>query len=249
MTKMVNVKVNGRWDIKLPEHRAARPEWTSENGWEKARLEAMHTFVSYFNKKRGKKPVCYYVGAEEGDMCALAQIWGAELVMFEPNPAVWANIKGIWDANKLPDPYFCLDGFAGNENSFSGDIDFSQERKWPAFAEGEMIAEHGFKNLCEADGTIPIVKIDTMAETLMPPDFISIDVEGAEWEVLRGAQAVLHQYHPTIFLSLHPEFMYEIYKEYGNDLRYWLKQMGYIETLLDYQHEVHLLYTYEGAND
>lgn len=245
MAKMVEVLVNGRWPIKLPEHRAARPEWTAPGGWEKARLDHM-------NKTVKPGDIVYYVGAEEGDMCALLQMWGAKVVMFEPNPLVWPNIKGIWDANKLERPLGALVGFAGTEARTIPPYDPNPDNPawsnrgddgWPECAYGEMIAEHGFKNLCEDNGTLPLYRIDsTASSSLGVPDIISLDVEGAEWEVLRGAEKTLREHHPTIYLSLHPEFMYEIYKEYSADLRHWLKQMGYKETLLDYQHEVHLVY-------
>lgn len=244
MTKMINVKVNGEWDILLPEHRAARPEWTSPGGWEKARLRRINFDVGSFLDQNKEEPVMYYVGAEEGDMCALVQMWGAKLVMFEPNPTVWANIKAIWDANELDKPWM-FPGFAGNKTTIEfGAGNLATFMAWPESANGPMISDHGFKNLCEADGTIPIVKIDDMVESgnFRIPDMISIDVEGGEWEVLRGAEQTLRNYMPTIYLSLHPEFLYEIYKEYAGDLRHWLKQMGYKETLLDYQHEVHLVY-------
>ena len=35
------------------------------------------------------------------------------------------------------------------------------------------------------------------------PDFIKIDVEGAEFQVLSGAKTILNEYHPTLFLSTH----------------------------------------------
>ena len=38
---------------------------------------------------------------------------------------------------------------------------------------------------------------------LRPPDIIKIDVEGAEFEVLRGASRALIEFHPTIFLEIH----------------------------------------------
>jgi len=38
----------------------------------------------------------------------------------------------------------------------------------------------------------------------LAPEVIKIDVEGAELDVLRGAQRVLLRYQPTIFLSVHP---------------------------------------------
>ena len=244
MTDMVNVRINGKWDLKLPKHRADRPEWTSEQGWERARLDSLFNYITDFKFNTKHKPVIYYVGAEEGDMCALCQIWGARVYLFEPNPKVWPNIKAIWESNLLKSPEFCFAGFVGNETSEDLEkTDPIAVNQFPECANNEVIGDHGVKNLCEADGTIPIVKIDDLVgNNIVVPDIISIDVEGAEWEVLRGAENILKMYHPTIYLSLHPEFLYEIYKEYSADLRHWLKEIGYKETLLDYQHEVHLVY-------
>lgn len=234
--QMVNVKVNGNWDIILPEHRADRPEWYTDKGWERARLDSM-----FKTTKEGD--VVYYIGAEEGDMCGLLAMWGAKLAMFEPNPLVWPNIKAIWEANNLPMPLMAFAGFVGKEVTVT-QKDLATGTVFPPSADGELIGNHGFKTLVERDGTIPTVTIDRLVEWggLAVPDMITMDVEGAEWEVLRGGEKTLRKYLPRIYLSLHPEFMYEIYKEYAFDLRRWLVNMGYTETLLDYQHEVHLLY-------
>lgn len=51
---------------------------------------------------------------------------------------------------------------------------------------------------------VPTITIDTIAEELeLVPDVIKIDVEGAEIEVLRGAERTLTEARPTIFLSTH----------------------------------------------
>lgn len=48
------------------------------------------------------------------------------------------------------------------------------------------------------------VRLDTLvAEGLPPPDVIKIDVEGAECQVLRGAQEVLVTHRPVVFLATH----------------------------------------------
>lgn len=239
MTKMIPTLINGRWKLLLPEHRAARPEWTSEQGWEKARLNNMHEWVADFRLAHDNAPVVYYIGAEEGDMAGLLAQWGAKLVLFEPNPAVWPNIKAIWEANSLKAPV-CCQAFASSKTT--GDISVDQTLRWPPCADGPIIAEHGFKNLCEADGTIAEVKIDDVVLAYELPDMISLDVEGAEWEVLRGAEQTLRQHRPRIYLSGHPEFLYQIYGEYLGDLRHWIRELGYTETLLAYDHEVHLVY-------
>lgn len=249
MLKMVKTKINGRWDILLPEHRAKRPEWTAAEGWEKARLDSMF-------KKIGKGDVVYYVGAEEGEMPALLQMWGAAVVLFEPNPLVWPNIKAIWEANNLSRPMGLMVGFASNKQQMIPPEDKDStywslrgENDWPECAYGEITIEHGFKDLKTQGDAFPQYTIDDcvkLENKLEPPTIISIDVEGSEWRVLEGATETIKQFMPKIWLSGHPEAMFEQYGEYLNELRYWLKELGYAETLLAYEHEVHLLYEQEA---
>ena len=97
MTDMKKVIINGEFEITLPEHRAARPDWYQPNGWEKPRLKHMSEHVS-------SEDVMYYVGAEEGEFAALCQMWGAEVVVFEPNPKVWSHFPLLWSANNLELP-------------------------------------------------------------------------------------------------------------------------------------------------
>lgn len=225
---MQNVKINGRWDILLPDHRAARPEWYTEQGWERKRLDSMHEHLN-------SKDVIFYVGAEEGDMAGLLSSWGVAVGMFEPNGLVWPNIKAIWEANKLAPPLFCFSGFASTCNV---DIPDGMSYGFPPSANGPVIGNHGFKELSDP-GKIPQIRIDAVG---IVPTALSIDVEGSEWEVLRGAEKTLREHHPKIWLSIHPEFMFNYFKEYSGDLRNWIKEIGYKETILDYQHELHVYY-------
>ena len=245
MVKMVDTLINGKFKIKLPEHRAARPEWYTEQGWEKKRLESMHEHI-------GKGDVVYYVGAELGEMPALCQMWGAEVVLYEPNHKAWPVIKAVWKANKLKRPLGLLAGFASSvekqipknpdKELYEGIGWANGKDTWPIFSQGKIVKAHGFSELyLEADG-LPQYKIDNTAKRLKPPTAIILDVEGSEWKVLRGAEQTIRNHKPKIWLSGHPEFMFHQYKEYLTDLRNWIKAFGYKETLLDYQHEVHLFY-------
>lgn len=229
---MQETLINGKWKIMLPKHRAEREEWPT---WEYERLAHMHKTV-----KLGD--VVFYVGAEEGDMAALLAKWGAKLVLFEPNDRVWPNIKAIFDANKL-EPMGVFPGFASDATDYKG-VEGKPIHEWPEWAYGELIGDHGFKELRDS-GDIPQVKIDDVMKelTISPPDMISIDTEGSEGRVLRGAEQTLRKYHPRIYLSLHPEFLHEQYGEWGAELRKWIIDIGYKETLLGYPlHEVHLYY-------
>lgn len=236
---MVPVKINGKWDILLPEHRAERPEWHTDEGWERARLDAM-------SERIGPGDVVYYVGAEEGEMAALCQMWGAKVYLFEPNPKAWPNIKAIWEANELEPPMWCFPGFASNLSR--NDHGVAYMHGFPPIADAEIIGAHGFKELYLEGDNYPQVRIDDVVARAGRrfPDFIIFDVEGSEWQVLRGARAVLEHGHPTLFASIHPEFLFHQWGEYSADFRGWIKQFGYKETILDYAHELHTLYEWRA---
>jgi len=226
----------------LPQHRAARPDWYTETGWERARLDALHTTV-----EGQDAPVVYYVGAEEGEMPALCQIWGAEVVLFEPNPKAWPNIRAIWQANDLQPPLLSLVGFASNVTDLNpphAEPGTGMVEGWPDCASGPVIGDHGFKELYQEAAAFPQIRIDDVAAGGTPaPTIIAFDVEGSEWQVLRGAEQILRDHQPILFASIHPEFMFHQWSEYSRDLRNWIVDLGYTETILDYAHELHTVYT------
>jgi FkbM family methyltransferase len=234
VTEMIKSTLNGEFEVVLAKHRAERPEWYKPEGWEKLRLKSMHNNL-------GAGDVIYYVGAEEGEMAALCQMWGAEVVLFEPNPKVWSHFPITWSANNLQVPMACIPGFASDKINNLARIYYNE---WPPEVDNEIIAAHGFKELYLEGDSYGQITIDSCVydRRIKPPTAISLDVEGSEWRVLGGAERVLKEYKPKIWLSGHPEFMLQQWDESLYSLRQWIKNLGYKETLLDYQHEVHLFY-------
>ncbi len=234
MTEMKKVIVNGEFEITLPEHRAARPEWYEPKGWEKPRLRHMSKNIS-------SGDVMYYVGAEEGEFAALCQMWGAEVVVFEPNPKVWSHFPLLWSANNLDLPIVCIPGFASDKINNLSRIYYNE---WPPEVNNVIEAAHGFKELYLEGESYGQITIDSCVydHGIKPPTAISLDVEGSEWRVLGGAEKVLREHKPKIWLSGHPEFMLQQWNESLYNLRQWIKGLGYTEIILDYQHEVHLYY-------
>ncbi len=242
--KMVETTISKRWKLMLPEHRAARGEvWDT---WEAERMASMHEHLTTGD-------VVYDIGAEEGDMPALWASWGCQVALFEPNPRVWPNMRVIWEANGIPEPLAFYVGFAGATDTaaayqaLAGTGWFDE---WPPCSYGKVIGDHGFLNLSERPD-VPVVTLNTAATQTVPPTALTIDVEGAELEVLKGAAAlVLAKYKPKVWVSIHPEFMERMYGSKPSQIHHLMERHGYIGTMLADDHEQHYLYlpNEEGNN-
>lgn len=86
-----------------------------------------------------------------------------------------------------------------------------------------------------------VTTLDREVEELdLIPDIIKIDVEGAEWDVLRGAEQTLAAHGPTLILSVHPEALSKLGIA-AADIEAWLKERGYDWRVIARDHEVHVI--------
>ena len=257
--EMRETLVNGLWPLKLPSSRAAQwSAWMADRGgWELERLNSMEALI-----RPGM--IVHEIGSEEGDISALCARWSERVitgystgppqravwhevpqggvVLFEPDARVWPNIRAIFEANHLSTPLASVVGFAGDVDRKVG-----VETTWPACASGPIIDDHGFCHLSERPD-IPAVRIDTVAETY-PPDAITIDVEGSELRVILGAQQTLREHRPIVWISVHPDFMRDLYGDSPQDLHAVMVDCGYEAYHLATDHEQHWLYKPKGAAD
>lgn len=207
-------RINGKYELWLPDHRAAREQWDIANGgWEVERTEELLKVLK-------PSDILFELGVEEGDLTALlVKESGCSVVMFEPNVRVWPCIKMIWDENKLPKPLDFYPGFASDKTIEHtkqilsiDEIDVSQ-----------MISDHGFKQLYENYPDVPQITLDDYcAQTGVYPTVINVDCEGCEALIMRGAEKTLRDKKPVIFMSVHAEFMYESYRNEGK----WKEKYG-----------------------
>lgn len=227
---MKDVTINKRWTLTLPDHRDLGPWWDT---WERERLASMSDII-------GPDDVLYYVGAEQGDMPALCATWGADTVLIEPSPQVWPNMRATYLANDCPEPLATFRGFAGAHDWFAtGDAVSSG---WCAEAYGDVTDVEGFCNLWERPD-LSVITLNTLATMVAPPTAISIDVEGSELSVLQGAAAVvLTEHRPIIWVSIHPDFMVDLYGHHPNQVHSLLESHGYVGELLADVHEQHWVF-------
>jgi len=81
---------------------------------------------------------------------------------------------------------------------------------------------------------VKTVSLDALVSKgeIPPPDYIKIDVEGAEFLVLSGAKSILANHHPTMFLATHG---IEVWQQ----CIAFLKSIGYHLDSLDKKKDVH----------
>jgi FkbM family methyltransferase len=197
-TKFVERVFNGRYPVRIP-------EWQRFPGldYEHERTKSMAD-----NLKTGD--ILLDIGASDGWLSAIyAQIVGAEnLCIFEPSPDAWPSIKAIWDENCMPTPRFTYCGFVSDNTIIyppSPDHDIRHRDGWPGPAYcDDLLEEMRFRSIKERSNDTPQITIDDFVRlTGIVPRGISIDVEGAEVLVLRGALKTLTAHRPLVWVSAH----------------------------------------------
>ncbi len=163
-----------------------------------------------FEKALEKRNIVYDIGAHVGFYSLLA----AELIgekgkvfSFEPNPGNVFYLKKHISMNKFENIQVFEAAvsettgtalFSVYQDSFSGQFSENGKLSVKTIAIDDLLA----------DGKVP------------PPDVMKIDVEGAEFKVLKGVIKTLGKYHPTILLATHNE-------KIRNDCHDFLRSLDY----------------------
>lgn len=242
---MPEILVNGRWPLHVPDHRVGH--WQRNPTWEGPRLASMAA-----NIKPGM--VVWDLGAELGDISALLASWVGKrtiddglghpgiatggVVLVEPGAHYWPTIRETFRLNGLPDPLYTWHGFAADRDENWMPVTPGERVGWPAAAFNEMTGLEAFGNV---KGTRqPVITLDTLAALSgRPPDAITCDVEGAEILVVRGAQRVLAEHPPLVWVSVHAEAMFHDHHVYQAEFFSEFHKHGYEKQFLDFDHEAH----------
>lgn len=237
--EMIKTRINDRWDLLLPKHRATRPGWP---WWERDALHALWCCIR-------PGDVVWDIGAEEGDLSALYASWGAQVCMVEPSPQAWPWIKATFDANALT-PARCLRALAAEISAHTDPAALAEG--WPEESLTEYVPDHGFRHLNEAVDSEPTLRLDDWAGLnsfneqgagwLAIPDVVVMDIEGAELRALNGAFKLLDQRGTTFAISVHPEFMRDRYGDTPDDLLVLMELAGYEAHYLGFTHEYHYIF-------
>jgi len=252
MAEMVSALLNGKWWLTIPKHRADRPQWYTPEGWERKRLDVMELAIH-------PGDTVVDVGAEEGDMSALCAMFAGpdgRIVLVEPNPKVWPNIRAIFqhpdNRTKLAPVWNWFVGFAAATTELHPHlddigalakprIDHPDDDPWPECAFGPIIGDHGFRVLAQQYDSTPRIKLDDLIEAA---DVVTMDVEGAEYDVLWGMRRIMQESKPVVFVSIHPPPLADWYHRKPSEIHDLMAKVGYRGYWLWEDHEQHWMFTH-----
>lgn len=231
--------VNGRWAIVTTDVVAdwdgGTGDYSVRRGWEFERFESLQRNLKYGD-------VLFEIGAEHGWMSAVLgrEFVGAEnVVLFEPSPEFWINIRLCWDYNGLNAPLGCYQGFVADASSGAG-----YAPGWPSAAlqgvsEIPSMAYRQYGRLLP----IPSITIDDyVAQSGHVPAALNIDVEGAEGYVIKGARKTLLTHKPLVWVSIHPDLMIRDHGTSKDEFLDLMDDQYYDGELLGTDHEEHWLF-------
>ncbi|MDH3975265.1 MAG: FkbM family methyltransferase [Deltaproteobacteria bacterium] len=175
------------------------------------------------SKSVTQNAICYDIGGYRGFFSGVFAIAGAKSVyVFEPFPENFEQIKHLIELNPNL-PIKVKQMAIGNKNTIT------KFNVMPDESMGKLV-NSTFQKDRKANRVINVSlkKIDSLIrdDGFPTPDIIKIDVEGAEVNVLRGAQEALRLKHPQLFIEAHS-------KKLCMDCSSILKSLDYQVTILE----------------
>ena len=155
----------------------------------------------WFRQRLAPGMVVYDIGANRGQMAlafARAVGPGGKVISFEPVPALFGDLKRNVEMNALQwvVPVEAAASDQGGQASFLFEPTFATQGKLDGCEPAYVVARQ-----CQ---TVRTVALDEVAGRDYPaPQFLKIDTEGGAAKVLAGAQRVLREDRPAIYIELH----------------------------------------------
>ena len=144
-----------------------------------------------------KDSICLDIGANVGTYTTfLARVCGAKHVFaFEPHPDNYKQLKeNTQHFDNVTVSNFALSNTTGHKTLFTCPTDNGMHRLYQS-------------KWCEGGEKIrvPVSMVDIIFQNLQHPiNFVKIDVEGYEYNVINGMMRILSQYRPIIMMEWHP---------------------------------------------
>jgi FkbM family methyltransferase len=218
------------YEFELPRPLA---DWDVFSYWERERFHSMREHLT-------TDDTLYDVGTEHG-WCSLiyADFVGPEnMVLIEPSQVFWPNIRATWERN-YPDtpPRYCYDGLIGAQGNDPREL--PREMVWPDASAGSLVDKNAYTYLFKSQG-VPTITLDDLVERSgVVPTAITMDIEGAEVQALRGSERLLSEVRPKWWISVHPDLASRDFSDDTRELLDLMERHRYTAVHLATDHEQH----------
>lgn len=169
-----------------------------------------------------EKPTILDIGANIGNHSVFfATIGNAKKVIaFEPIPETFRMLSNNIKINGLNDVITAYNVGVGS-SCCDGEIDFMSSDNIGGTSIKILTKKHKY--------ALNIVSLDQFKLNLKKIDFIKIDVEGFEIEVLKGMLNIIKKYKPIIFIESFPAYCHDYLPCHAEEVKQLLKDLGYNE--------------------
>ena len=147
--------------------------------------------------------VVYDVGAFEGVLTLFFARKAKHVVAYEPNPHNFARCIENIRLNNLKNVRVLNRGVS----DCAGTINLTYDPLMPGAGSCEIAIAHQISSSIKSSRNlrIPIVSLDDdiSLNDLPAPNLIKLDIEGMEFQALKGMQRTLQKDHPDLFVEMH----------------------------------------------
>lgn len=220
-----------RYEFELKMYRPLA-DWDVFDTWEKERIRSMRQ-----NLEQGD--ILFDIGAEVGWMSVICaqMVHPNNMVLIEPTSEFWPNIEVMWHKNFDCEPLACYHGLLSDKTTDKTTLPM---HAWPEASKGDPIDKLAYTYIHDNPKKIPEITLDDyVKQTGIVPDALTIDTEGSELLILKGAKETLAKKNLKIWVSVHADLGL---RDYGIDPQLtlaFLEDAGYTGEFLGQDHEAH----------
>lgn len=209
-------------------------DWDVFAYWERERFHSMRDHLT-------PRDILYDVGTEHGwcNLLYADYVGPQNMVLIEPSAKFWPNIQETWRRNYPDtDPLYCYHGLIGAETDDERDL--PTEMVWPDCSDGPLVGANAYTYLFDNPLRVPTITLDDLVERSgVVPTAVTMDIEGAEVQALRGAVALLSTHRPKWWISVHPDLAQRDFSDDVEELFDTMERHRYTRQHLATDHEQH----------
>lgn len=209
--------------------------WDVWDYWERERVESMRQNLT-------KEDVLFDIGAEMGWLSVIyAKMVGpSNLVLIEPTKEFWPNIRATWQRNLDGIPMAVLCALLSDKTTTGFEPKIYPIDGWPNEAYGQLIDKSKYQYIHDNSDDVPEIKIDELInQTGIVPTALTMDTEGSELLILKGAENLLRNNKTKVWVSVHPDLGKRDYGVEPDEVEKYMKSLGYVGQFLAEDHERH----------